>query len=201
MRPKILFRAARRKTDHALGEIIVAALDDVDLTDPVLAEIVQCWRSIFDDGYPSRPDILATMKALTRLKDEAVPDAMDTLHTVVEAALIQAAMRDGVTPMDACCPGAWPPDRIRAVAKTAIASLPKTIGRPSFRDSENQFADVLLTYWRTLGKQATITVESDTAQESEFLSWAFEVFQRVGRGRESSSLAKILRRATRKPAP
>lgn len=214
MRPKILFRAAmpdepakkhgrkrRRTTDHALGETIGAALDNVDLVDPVLVEIIQGWRSIFEDEYPSRQDIVATMKALTRLEDEAVPDAMDTLHNAVEAALIQTAIREGMIPKDACSPGGWPPDRIRAMAKTAITALPTTIGRPSFRDSENQFSDVLVSYWRALGWQATITVESDTTRESEFLSWAFEMFRRVGRCRKSASLAKILRRATRKPAP
>lgn len=202
-RPKTLFRSTRRKIDYGEGMLVDLVPEDADLALD-LCEIIQIWRTMFAEEPPSRQDIRATLQSLSKITDGEAREAICTLHSQPETFLIQAAWRgwrkshhEAPFPVNLLDPHTWPPELIRVSAKAALTSIPEALGRTSYRDMRSQFAVVLVRYWCTLGKKPTVTVESELARESEFLSWSWEMFQRVNHGIDAATLAKILRLATR----
>lgn len=201
-KPKIMFRGGRRNADYGEGCLIETASDDIDLS-PNLADIVQTFRTMYGEELPDRSSILATLRALSRVADTEVNEALETLHAQAEAHLLLAAYHawrnshpDGEIPAGQLSPCAWSPEQLRDNARAALDLVPEAPGRPSTADMDSQFARALALYWRSIGKATTVTVEQeDVSKESEFLSWAWEMFQRAGRDIAPATLAKVLRRA------
>lgn len=210
MRAKVTFRDGGRlrpRPQHLVfGAGDFAHAEDADLPPP-LAEIVREWRCTYAVNRIPAQDVRATLRALASIDDAGALLAIRVIDDWTEAQLCGTAGRlwrrdhpDPTTPIpeDLFSPTCWPPERIRATARVTLKTLPRADGRRQLAGRDLWFAIALVAYWRnSTGRVPAVTVESVTERESEFLSWAWEMFHRAGRRLAAPTLAKVLWRAIR----
>lgn len=218
MRAKILHRPGGkllRKPQPLAGWLSdFAQPDDADLADD-LAEIILTFRAQYAIlRRPSNQALKATLKDLVLAGDDDLLRIQKVVDDWVRPHLATASLLfhrkthpQGDLPNGWCDIESWPLEFTRLMARDAMAKLardrPKG-GRRPLQKRDVQFGMALVRYWRSQGKRPTVTAANsyNVDKESEFLSWAWQMFDRAGRRTAGqplspSRLAAILRQASR----
>jgi hypothetical protein len=178
--------------------------DDDEELPPCLAEIIQAARDNYAQRRTPSEDVRATLRALVHVEDEQAARAVRLIDDYTEAELATAAARlwKRENPIIDAVPGdlfdfqGWTPDRIRLTAKEALRGMRPRYGRGKTQGRDFELATDLAYWWQeSKGERPTVSLAKGRAKDSEFLSWAQDMFSRAGRAISPAALKPILSKA------
>lgn len=212
MRAKVTYRRGREiaREPHPsqqgawIGEY--AKPEDAELENDSLRDIVQTQRAIsqWDGDEPSRQDVRATLRALSRAADDDARAAVRAIDGWTESLLVTAALQifRKVHPQPAPVPDAvlrpegWTPAQLRTAASLALRELDAESpvgGRPRMQARHVEFARTLRSYWLRTHAHASFSREFETP----FARFAGDMFRRIGQDVSKRTLHRILTAAKR----
>lgn len=171
--------------------------------DPVLAEILQAYRSRALRETPRRTDVRETLRVLARMEPDDARKHWRKLDPATRAAINEAHRQQfrrehgaGVCYCRGLAYHCHGPENLPELARLSVKRLPGGGGgRPPAFWEEHLAASLAAFWWKEHGTQPAIQVNTKNYNPTPFQEWAGKMFMRVKRIPDYRTLQAGIRKA------